>query len=177
MKNLCLFLPFLILASCATITRGVHEKFRVGSEPSGAKAELSSGERGVTPITFLKSRKENFDVTVSMPGYISQTVKVRSNLSPTGGGAMAGNLIASGVVGVGVDAVSGASLSLYPNPLFVRLVPAPKSFARSTSAETRTRKATSASKASQAVTKPIIVPAPEEKAPEATNTPAASPTP
>ena len=125
MRNLCLFLPLFVLASCATITRGVHEKVKVLSEPTSAYAELSSGERGLTPVTFLKRRKENFDVTVSKPGYITQTVKVRSNFSPTGGGAMAGNLIAGGV-GVGVDAVSGASLSLYPNPVVVHLVPQSK---------------------------------------------------
>ena len=134
MRNLCLFLPLLVLASCATITRGVHEKVKVLSEPTSAYAELSSGERGLTPVTFVKSRKENFDVTVSKPGYITQTVKVRSNFSPTGGGAMAGNLIAGGVVGVGVDAVSGASLSLYPNPVVVRLLPQSKRVTRARSA-------------------------------------------
>ncbi|MEY2540877.1 MAG: hypothetical protein QOI22_479 [Verrucomicrobiota bacterium] len=119
--------PILVFTGCATITRGVHEKFRVESEPSGARVELSSGERGVTPFVLVKTRKENFSVTVSKPGFISQTVKVQSNFSPTGGGAMAGNLIAGGVVGVGVDAMSGASLSLYPNPVRVRLLPGPAS--------------------------------------------------
>lgn len=122
-----LLLPFICLTSCATITRGVHEKFRVESDPPGAKAELSSGERGTTPVMFVKKRKENFDVTVSKPGFISQSVQVRSNFSPTGGGAMAGSLVAASVVGVGVDALSGASLSLYPNPVRVRLLPVPTS--------------------------------------------------
>lgn len=127
MRNVCWFLPLLVFASCATVTRGVHEKVRVISEPTSAYVELSSGERGLTPITFLKRRKENFDVTVSKPGYITQTIKVRSNFSPTGGGAMAGSLVAASVVGVGVDAFSGASLSLYPNPVIVHLVPQSKS--------------------------------------------------
>lgn len=131
MRNLCLFLPLLVFASCATVTRGVHEKVKVISEPTSAYVELSSGERGLTPVTFLKLRKENFDVTVSKPGYITQTIKVRSNFSPTGGGAMAGSLVAASVVGVGVDAISGAGLSLYPNPVVVHLVPQPKSVERS----------------------------------------------
>lgn len=117
----------LLFTGCATVTRGVHEKFRVESEPSGAKAEFSSGERGMTPFMLVKGRKENFSVTVSKPGFISQTVKVRSSFSATGGGVMAGNLIAPGVVGGGVDALSGASLSLYPNPVRVRLSPIPPS--------------------------------------------------
>jgi hypothetical protein len=142
MRNLCLFLPLFVLASCATVTRGVHEKIKVLSEPTSAYAELSSGERGLTPVTFLKRRKENFDVTVSKPGYITQTVKVRSNFSPTGGGAMAGNLIAGGVVGVGVDAVSGASLSLYPNPVVVHLVPQSKPVNRGERIENREKRHT-----------------------------------
>lgn len=126
MRNLCLFLPLFVFASCATVTRGVHEKVKVVSQPTSAYVELSSGERGLTPVTFLKLRKENFDVTVSKPGYITQTIKVRSNFSATGGGAMAGSLVAASVVGVGVDALSGATLSLYPNPVVVHLVPLPK---------------------------------------------------
>jgi|GEM_PF-1281375 PEGA domain-containing protein len=120
----CLILPFLCI-SCATITRGVHDKLYVQSEPSGAAVQLSTGERGVTPAKFIKSRKESFTLTVTKPGYIAQTVKVESKFSPTGGTAMAGNILGSVVVGVGVDAMSGATSSLYPNPVVVHLVPAP----------------------------------------------------
>jgi hypothetical protein len=141
MRNLCLFLPLFAFASCATVTRGVHEKVRVISEPTSAFAELSSGERGLTPITFLKRRKENFDVTVSKPGYITQTVKVKSNFSPTGGGAMAGSLVAASVVGVGVDALSGATLSLYPNPVVVHLVRESKPVNNPTPTERESKKA------------------------------------
>lgn len=120
-------LPFLFLTSCATITRGVHEKLKVVSEPPGADVKLSSGEKGVTPATFVKSRKESFGVTISKAGYVAQTVKVESKFSSTGGTAMAGNVLAGGIIGVGVDAMSGATSSLYPNPVSVRLVPGTKS--------------------------------------------------
>src|SRR3977135_427038 len=119
-KIWCLLLPFLCV-SCATITRGVHDKLYVQSEPSGAAVQLSTGERGVTPAKFIKGRKENFTLTFTKPGYIAQTVKVESKFSPTGGTAMAGNILGSVVVGVGVDAMSGATSSLYQNPVVVHL--------------------------------------------------------
>src|SRR5713226_8607484 len=132
MKISCLvFLPFLFLTSCATITRGVHEKLSVISDPPGASVQLSTGERGVTPAKFVKNRRtENFTVTVSKPGYIPQTVKVKSKGSATGGTAMAGNVVVGGltvvgaVAGIAVDATSGAYNSLYPNPVSVHLVAA-----------------------------------------------------
>src|SRR5436305_6810395 len=123
-----LFLPLLFFSSCATITRGVHDKLTVTSDPSGANVVLSTGERGVTPTKFVKERKtEPFTVTVSKPGYVPETVKVESKFGGTGGGAMAGNLLLGGAVGMGVDAGTGAYKSLYPNPVAVHLVPTSKS--------------------------------------------------
>src|SRR3989440_6189268 len=112
------------LSSCATVIRGVHEELKVVSNPSGADVNLSSGERGVTPATFVKRRRDNFQVTVSKPGYYSQTVIVRSRASAPGAAATAGN-VATGGVGVAVDAGTGAWNSLYPNPVSVQLVPQP----------------------------------------------------
>ena len=120
------FLPFLFV-SCATITRGVHEKLYVESQPAGANVLLSTGEKGVTPTKFVKSRRDGFSVTVSKPGYKARTVKVESKASPTGGAAMAGNAVAGGLIGIAVDSGSGALFSLYPNPVSVRLVPSPGS--------------------------------------------------
>ena len=129
MKIYSLFLlPLLFLTSCATITRGVHDKLTVMSDPPGADVRLSTDEHGVTPAKFVKSRKgEDFTVTVSKAGYIAQTVKVHSEFSATGGTAMGAGALAGGIISVGIDAVSGAYSSLYPNPVSVHLVPTSKS--------------------------------------------------
>jgi PEGA domain len=127
-----LFLPVLCLTSCATITRGVHEKLSVTSDPAGANVKLSTGETGVTPAKFVKMRRtEPFTVTVSKPGYIPQTVKVESKLGGTGGTAMAGNALLGGVIGLGVDAGTGAYNSLYPNPVSITLESTSKTAKRS----------------------------------------------
>ena len=140
MKIHCLlFLLVLFLTSCATITRGVHDKLTVTSDPSGADVRLSTGEYGKTPAKFVKERKtEPFTVTVSKPGYAPQTVKVESKFGGTGGGAMAGNLILGGAIGMGVDAGTGAYKSLYPNPVAVKLVPTGKGKTTTTKKTTTT---------------------------------------
>ena len=120
-------LPLLFLTSCATITRGVHEKLTVISDPPNAQVTLSTGQKGVTPAKFVKLRRtESFTVTISKPGYKTETVRVESKLGGTGGTAMAGNALIGGVIGLGVDAGTGAYNSLYPNPVSVHLVPLSK---------------------------------------------------
>ena len=123
-SRILLIISALCLCSCATITRGVHEKLRVESDPPGANVVLSTGKKGVTPTVFVeKRRRDNFTVTVSKPGYAAQTVTVESKAGGTGVGAMAGNLALGGVIGMGVDAGTGAYHSLYPNPVKVTLQP------------------------------------------------------
>ena len=124
MKNSLPIVGLLLLfTSCATITRGVHEKLSVISDPPGADVTLSTGEKGVTPATFVKNRRgDTFTVTISKQGYVSQTVSVESHGGGTGGTAMAGNALIGGVVGIAVDASTGAYDSLYPNPVSVKLV-------------------------------------------------------
>jgi hypothetical protein len=182
-----LFLPVLFFTSCATITRGVHEKLKVVSDPSGANVVLSTGEKGVTPATFVeKRRRDAFTVTVSKPGYATQTITVVSKAGGTGGTAMAGNLLLGGAIGLGVDAGTGAYNSLYPNPVSLHLVPTStsksKTSKRSTTvvSEEKPRAKPKATKAPAKVeTAPKIETAPRSEsvpAPAPTSTPYVPPT-
>ena len=125
-RTLSLCCAAACLSSCATITRGSHEKLQVISSPPGADVALSTGEKGVTPVAFTKLRRDSLQVTVSKPGYITQTVTVESHTSGSGvAAATAGNVAFGGPIGVTVAAASGAWNSLYPNPVSVQLTPAP----------------------------------------------------
>ena len=160
-----LSLALFFFTSCATITRGTQDKLRVVSEPSGANVSLSSGEQAITPAQFSKSRRgEHITVTVSKPGYISQTVKVDNKMSATGGVAMAGSWVLGGVIGVGIDAATGAYSGLYPNPVAVNLVSRGKSAAAEENSAERVpnRPATVASRVSRVMPEnidPVIPPA------------------
>ncbi len=179
-----LFLPLLLFTSCATITRGVHEKLSVTSDPSGADVRLSTGEHGITPAKFVKLRRtEPFTVTVSKSGYVPQTVKVESKFGGTGGAAMAGNVILGGAIGLGVDAGTGAYNSLYPNPVSVHLVPTATSKSKTSKRSTTVfeEKPHAKPKAARSPTKietaPKVETAPRsESAPAPTATPYVPPT-
>ncbi|MFT3727703.1 MAG: PEGA domain-containing protein [Terricaulis sp.] len=111
-------------ASCATITRGTHEDFVVESTPSGASVQTSNGfQCASTPCTFRMERKSGFTVTVTKDGYQPATFTVLSSMSGGGGAGFAGNVLAGGLIGMGVDATSGAMNDLKPNPLHVDLQP------------------------------------------------------
>jgi hypothetical protein len=93
----------------------------VESEPSGATVTLSNGMTGSTPTSFKVKRKDNLVVTVSKPGYETAKINVTSQIASNGGAAMAGNILAGGIIGVAVDAGSGAMNELIPNPVKVTL--------------------------------------------------------
>jgi len=111
-------------AACATVTRGSTQDFTVQSDPDGAAVKTTAGDSCVaTPCTFKMSRKAEFDVTVTKAGYKPATAHVTHQISKGGGTAMVGNVVAGGLIGVGVDAVTGAANDLRPNPLVVKLEP------------------------------------------------------
>lgn len=113
----------MLLPACATITRGTSQEFEIVSEPPEANVESSSGFTCVTPCKLKLKRKPGFDLTISKPGYETQTVVVESKMSTGGGVATAGNAIFGGLIGAAVDGSNGAMNDLKPNPVTVTLVP------------------------------------------------------
>jgi hypothetical protein len=60
---------------------------------------------------------------ISKPGFEPQTVFVGTRVAGAGAAGFAGNVLVGGVVGMGVDAASGATLEHFPNPVAVVLRP------------------------------------------------------
>ena len=114
----------LSLGACATVTRGTSTAWEVQTTPSGAQVKTSHGHMcESTPCAIKMPRKSQFTATITKPGYKTATVSVTNKVSTGGGTAMAGNLLAGGIIGAGVDATSGAMLDLTPNPAVVVLEP------------------------------------------------------
>jgi hypothetical protein len=113
-----------VVSSCASITRGTQENVRIETTPQDAKVVTSFNHTCSTnPCIVSVPRKDSFQVTASKDGYISQTVNVGTKVSGKGAAGVAGNIIAGGVIGVGVDAVTGAARDHTPNPVIINLVP------------------------------------------------------
>jgi hypothetical protein len=117
----CVVASVLLATGCATVTRGTTQPWTIDSLPSGAVASLSNGERCETPCSLTVKRKYPFNVEVCKPGFRTVNTSVVSGISGAGATGMAGNVILGGLVGLGVDAASGATKDLTPNPLVVNL--------------------------------------------------------
>lgn len=111
------------LAACATVTRGTNDHFHVESTPTAATVTTSHGFTCTTPCTMELPRKSEFNVKVALTGYKTFEMQVVNAMSGQGAAGLAGNVLIGGVIGIGVDALTGASLDLKPNPLIVTLAP------------------------------------------------------
>lgn len=114
--------PILLTTGCATITRGTTDTLVIESEPSGADVRLSNGMTGKTPTSFKLPRKDALTVKIEKAGYEPLEVNVTPQVSGAGGAGMAGNVLVGGLIGVAVDAGSGAMNDLKPNPVKVTLM-------------------------------------------------------
>jgi hypothetical protein len=108
---------------CASVTRGTTDQVQILSEPVGAEVRTSMGHTCVTPCTLQFNRKDEFTVTASKPGYHTSEMPVSTRVAGAGVAGLAGNVLLGGVIGMAVDASTGATLEHYPNPVMLNLVP------------------------------------------------------
>lgn len=114
-------------AGCATIMSGTTQKVKISSVPDSAnvKIERMTGAQSVpywegkTPTTAKLHRKDSYLVTISLDGYERAEVTVEY-----GGmnGWIWGNIAFGGILGIVVDAISGADIKLKPDEIRVELV-------------------------------------------------------
>jgi PEGA domain len=111
---------------CASITRGTTENISISSTPSGATAEVTGLDiptACVTPCVVQAKRNADITVTINKEGYEPQIVPLSKEIPGTGAAGFAGNLLAGGLIGMGVDAATGAAQDHKPNPVIVTLQP------------------------------------------------------
>ncbi|MGV7214979.1 PEGA domain-containing protein [Bradyrhizobium sp. UFLA05-112] len=116
----------VMLGGCASVTRGTTENIAISSTPSGAEAVVSGLDvptTCTTPCSVVAKRNADISITFQKPGYESQVVQLQRDIPGTGAAGFAGNLLLGGVVGMGVDAVTGAATDHKPNPVIVTMQP------------------------------------------------------
>ncbi len=126
MKTLSKLLPVLVagatmqfLAGCASIVKGTTQAIPVTTSPTGATVKLDGNVIGQTPTNVEAKRKGDHLLTFEKEGYQPESVAITRNI----GGAVFGNIIAGGLVGWGVDAISGAQYNLSPKTVSLTLRP------------------------------------------------------
>ena len=104
-KNIVLCLGALTSSGCATIISGGGEtqSVRFTSSPRGAKVYVDDNYIGVTPTASALTRRDDHFVRMELAGQV-KTQDLHSGLNPW----IFGNILLGGVIGIVVDAASGA---------------------------------------------------------------------
>jgi hypothetical protein len=118
--NLVIILVALgLINGCATIIHGTTQDVAITTDPSEADLLVDGRENYKSPAKITMKRKEDHIVEVTKDGYQKETVNIKSVIS----GAVAGNIIAGGLIGWGIDAASGGQYRLVPEHVDLRLRP------------------------------------------------------
>ena len=114
----------LLMSGCATIVKGGSQGVTIKTDPPGASCELNKQGKAVgvvnpTPGTIqLGKGASAVDVICKKPGYLDASAKLASSFQ----GWTLGNAIFGGIVGIVVDAGSGAMHEYQPD-LSLKLLP------------------------------------------------------
>lgn len=107
----------VLSSGCASIVHGSGQEVPISSDPTGADVYVDGEDVGKTPVTPNLKRKRAHQVTFEKPGYRTEHRVIHRVLS----GAVAGNILAGGFIGWGVDAITGAQWRLVPEQLHAEL--------------------------------------------------------
>ena len=107
------------LSGCATVMNGTNVDYLTETDPTGADVVFLNGLKCTSPCTLELKRGSDTRVDIKKPGYEPVYVLVQSRLA----GSTFGNILAGGIIGGVVDGGNGASNTLFPRPLKVRLAP------------------------------------------------------
>jgi len=105
------------LAACATIMQGTTQTVGISSSPPGARVTVDAVQMGVTPLMTKLTRKDNHIVRLELEGYEPFAMTLTRGLS----GWVAGNIVFGGLIGLAIDAISGAMYKLTPDQVSATL--------------------------------------------------------
>ncbi len=98
------------LSACGTIIHGSNQQVSFTSEPTGAEVIVDGLSLGSAPLVTALSRKDTHTVEFKLDGYAPKSAIVNRSVS----GWVWGNIIFGGLIGLGVDAVTGGMYKLTP---------------------------------------------------------------
>ena len=117
MGRLLWLMPLAYLGGCATIVEGSDQTLRVSTDPAGAECELRRNGEVIAVVDQTPGSvtvdKSQYEITVScqLDGYEEAVGTVEPEFEDM----TVGNILLGGVIGIGVDAASGAMHEYRPN--------------------------------------------------------------
>ena len=125
MKKVYLLAGVLLLTGCASITKGTTQNVAIDTpNVAGASCTLTSSAIGTKTVTTpavvtLEKGREAIKVSCSKQCYEDGAGVIPSNVE----GMTAGNILIGGVVGLGIDAASGA-MNQYQSQVSIHMIKA-----------------------------------------------------
>lgn len=116
-KLAILFLCMRMSVSCGSIIHGTSQDVNVRSNPDEAEVWVDGARIGKTPTRLTLKRKEAHFIKFVKDGYKDTEVKISNEVS----GWLFGNIIFGGLIGCGVDLISGGAYNLKPDTLDINL--------------------------------------------------------
>lgn len=118
-----LLLLIVSLTGCATIMNSSKQEMTLSSSPSQASFTVKNAMgmnvfSGNTPSIFKLERKSKYVITMNLKGYRPAEIYIDKKFNMW----FCGNLICGGLLGMVIDAVSGAMYKLEPNTIHIELV-------------------------------------------------------
>jgi hypothetical protein len=95
----------VLLAGCGAVLHGTRQTVEVQSSPSGAKIETSPPSGVFTTPATLNLERNSHVLTFTSPGYAPSTYNITNGI---GVGTVVADVLLTGLLGVVVDAVTGA---------------------------------------------------------------------
>lgn len=110
---LLLFTVTMLVSGCGLLVLGKTQEVGFQSAPTAATVTIDGVERAKTPVVLRLSRKRSHIVRMELPGF----KPVEATLTRSVSGWVWGNLVFGGVVGLAVDAMTGAMYKLTPDQI------------------------------------------------------------
>jgi hypothetical protein len=109
----------LAATGCATLTQGANQRVPIHSSPSGAQVWINGRDSGTTPTTASLRRKDQHTIRFVLYPYATKDITLERRIS----GWFWGNIAFGGLVGIAIDAATGAMYKLTPADVHQHLGP------------------------------------------------------
>lgn len=110
----------LLFCSCASIINTSRQYVPITTNPAGATVTLNGKDFGKTPTGINMKRKNNDHLLkFTLDGYEPS----ETSLARVVDGWIIGNILFGGLIGLGIDALSGGMYHLNPNRVDITLKP------------------------------------------------------
>ncbi len=118
----CILAIVPFVSGCGLVFGGTRQVIRATSSPDGASVTMSPGTSDYkTPASMSLERKNNYSLTFSAPGYTAQKFEIQHDVRV---GIVVADVLLTGLIGVVVDAATGAWYKLSPEVASVTLTKA-----------------------------------------------------